>query len=64
MRKITASELSKILEEHKRWLDTDKKEGKSANLIGANLIGADLHCANLIGADLHYYSKQDIFNKI
>jgi len=28
MREITVSELSKILKEHKRWIDTDKKDGK------------------------------------
>ena len=57
MREITVSELSKILEEHKRWLDTDKKEGEKADLSGANLSGADLRSdflprANLIAANL------------
>ena len=42
MRKITASKLSKILEEHGIWIGTDKKEGKRAGLSGANLSHADL----------------------
>ena len=37
MRKFTASKLSKILKEHKRWYDTDKKEGKRAKLSDAKL---------------------------
>ncbi len=52
MRKINAGKLSKILEEHKRWLDTDKKEGKRADLSNANLSGANLSNANLTCADL------------
>ncbi|MDP7530521.1 MAG: pentapeptide repeat-containing protein [Candidatus Scalindua sp.] len=58
---ISAVDLNKILEDHKNWIRTHKKEGKRAdlsdatlyaNLSGANLIGADLIYANLIGADL------------
>ncbi len=52
MSEITAGELSKILKEHKRWYDTDKEEGKRADLSGANLSDADLRGANLSGADL------------
>jgi len=37
MREITAGELSKILKEHKRWLENED-EGEKANLRGANLI--------------------------
>ena len=37
MREITAGELSKIFEEHERWIDTDKKEGKRADLSCAGL---------------------------
>ena len=54
------SELNKILEQHKLWVDG--KGGKCANLTGANLTGANLtgadltraslYCANLTGADL------------
>ncbi len=42
MRKITAGELSKVLKEHERWFDTDEKEGKCADLSGADLSGAKL----------------------
>ena len=52
MRKIAKSELSKILKEHKRWCDTDKKEGEHADLSNADLSGADLSKANLRGANL------------
>ena len=37
MREITADELSKILKEHEKWILTDKKEGKCANLRGTDL---------------------------
>ena len=52
MRRITAGELSKILKEHKKWIDTDTKEGKCANLSGAYLNGAKLRGAYLIGVNL------------
>ena len=32
MRKITASKLSKILKEHKRWDGTDEVEGEKAGI--------------------------------
>ena len=56
MREITAGELSKILEEHKRWCENED-EGEKANLSGANLSDArlsyaDLSDAILISADL------------
>ena len=50
-RKITASKLSKILKEHKRWID-DKEEGEQADLYKADLSGAKLIYANLSDADL------------
>ena len=52
MREITADELSKILKEHKRWRDTDEKEGEKADLSDANLKKANLKKANLNGAGL------------
>jgi uncharacterized protein YjbI with pentapeptide repeats len=60
-------ELDKILEQHRLWLDTDKEQGKradlryadlrrtnlsNANLSEVNLSGADLSGANLSDADL------------
>ena len=59
MKTIIAEELKTILENHKHWLyeDCEGWEDMCANLIDANLIGADLRDAdlidaNLIGADL------------
>jgi uncharacterized protein YjbI with pentapeptide repeats len=52
MKKITKNELKTILEQHKLWLDSNKKEGKCADLSGADLYGADLYGADLTGADL------------
>lgn len=51
-------ELRKILDEQKFWVDSMGKNGRKANLSGANLIradlqGADLWGANLRGADLY-----------
>jgi hypothetical protein len=51
MRKISEKELSKILENHKLWLE-DNFKGERANLSGANLSGANLFGANLSRADL------------
>ena len=52
MTKFTASKLSKILKEHKRWHDTDGEEGEFADLGSVDLSGADLSRANLTDADL------------
>ena len=52
MREINASELSKILKEHKRWCDTDEEEGEKADLSHANLSRANLSRANLRFANL------------
>ena len=48
---MNAEQLKEILHRHTLWLK-NPEEGCRANLIGANLIGADLIRANLIGADL------------
>ena len=55
MREITVSKLSKILEEHKRWCDTGKKEGKKADLSRANLSCADL--SEVLGLNIEQFSK-------
>ena len=52
MREISPEELSKILEEHKRWCDTDGEEGEQADLYKADLSDAKLQEANLEDADL------------
>ncbi len=45
-------ELQKILEEHRKWVESEGKEGERANLWRANLQEANLNGANLQGADL------------
>jgi len=45
--------LKAILDNHKKWLDSDRKTGERANLSGANLYGADLREADLREADLY-----------
>jgi uncharacterized protein YjbI with pentapeptide repeats len=62
MKKISKEELTKVLAEHKVFLDSYGERGtradlRGANLIGANLSEANLHVANLSGADL---SKADL----
>ncbi len=47
LRKISPDELKKILEGHQRWLESEGKEGRRANLGLANLQNADLSGANL-----------------
>ena len=46
------SELNRILDQHKLWLESNGNKGKRANLSGANLSDADLRGADLGGADL------------
>ena len=52
MEKITKKELKTILEQHELWLVSNEKEGKRADLYGANLTCADLSGANLSRAYL------------
>ena len=54
---MNATELQKVLEEHKVWVTSMRESGsranlRGANLSGANLRGADLRVANLSGANL------------
>ena len=54
---MDATELKVILDQHKLWIESGRKKGKSANLQGAylqsaNLEGANLQSANLEGANL------------
>lgn len=54
---MTKTELELILAEHKKYVETEGKEGTKANLKGVNLKGvnlgeADLSYANLRGANL------------
>ncbi len=52
LRKVSKEGLKRILAAHAKWQETDGKEGKQANLFGANLEGADLSRTNLQGAIL------------
>ena len=57
------SELKDILDQHRLWIESDRKQGKGADLRGANLRGANLYGANLWnaylpGADLQYADLQ------
>ena len=67
MKKITATELKSILDQHKLWIETNGNGGicadltdanlkdaylRDADLQGANLVGANLLGANLVGANL------------
>jgi len=49
---MEASELKEILEQHWLWIETNKAQGKRANLEGANLEGANLRGVDLTGANL------------
>ena len=46
------AKLNKILDEHKKWLRTNGKEGQKADLRSADLRSADLSSANLRYANL------------
>ena len=59
MREISPEELSKILKEHKRWCDTDEKEGEKAYLHKADLSNANLSEANLSSAILFQAGLSD-----
>ncbi len=49
---ITEEDLKRILSEHKKWVESEGKGGRKADLSGASLSGADLREANLSGAQL------------
>ncbi|MDX7499936.1 pentapeptide repeat-containing protein [Raoultella ornithinolytica] len=49
---MNTSELQKILDEHKVWVESFRQRGDRANLSGANLRYANLSGADLSGADL------------
>lgn len=42
--------IKKILNKHKKWIETERREGERADLSGADLSGADLSRADLSGA--------------
>lgn len=49
---MNPEEIKALLADHQQWLGSETKEGKRADLSGANLEAADLHGANLRGANL------------
>jgi len=51
-REVSQEELEQILKAHRKWVESDGKEGNRADLIKANLEKADLFQANLQEADL------------
>ena len=58
LREVSPEELAKILEAHRKWVESEGKEGERANLYRANLQGADLYRANLQRADLREANLQ------
>ena len=53
LRNISKAELDKIIDNHKRWLQSGGKKGERANLSYADLSYADLRHADLSYADLN-----------
>ncbi len=51
-REISTRTLAGLLEQHRQWLGSDRKQGASADLSGADLQGADLSGADLVEANL------------
>ncbi len=56
---MNATELRKILDEHKVWVTSLRESGSRANLYGANLSDANLYGANLSGANLYGANLSD-----
>ena len=54
LRNISKEELDKIIDNHKKWLQSNCTEGERANLSSANLRSANLRYADLRSADLRY----------
>ena len=52
LRKLTDTELKRVLHEHAQWIKSEGKSGKRANLSWSDLRGANLSGANLSWSDL------------
>ena len=52
LREVSPEELERILEAHRKWVESEGKKGERADLLGANLQEANLFGANLQKADL------------
>ncbi len=66
LREVPSEELEKILEAHRKWVESEGKEGERAVLRGANLQEADLIEAKLQGANLRgaMLQKANLFGAI
>ncbi len=53
LRKVSEEKLREILDQHRKWVESDKKEGQRADLSKADLQGRILDSANLQGAILY-----------
>ncbi len=45
LREMSPEQLKEILEAHRKWVDSEGKEGEKASLIGVNLQGASIFIA-------------------
>ena len=54
LRNISKEELDKIIDKHKKWLQSNGTEGERANLSSADLSYANLRYADLSSADLDF----------
>ena len=61
LREVSPEDLQRILEEHRKWVESEWKEGERANLGRANLQEADLIGANLQGAYLGWANLQEAY---
>jgi len=66
MKTITETELKNILDQHLLWIETNRAQGKRADLsyadlTGAYLYGANLERANLSGANLYRANLQGAY---
>ncbi|MCH7915277.1 MAG: pentapeptide repeat-containing protein, partial [Deltaproteobacteria bacterium] len=61
LREIGPEQLKEILEAHRKWVETEGREGEKAYLINANLQGANLREANLRGVNLHEANLQGAY---
>ncbi len=61
LREVSPKKLAKILEAHRKWVESEGKEGERAYLFEANLQGAALFAANLQGAALFAANLQEAY---
>ena len=59
LRRISKEELAEVLREHKKWLDSNEKEGKRADLSYTNLSHTDFRYTNLRRANLSYTNLEE-----